>query len=50
MDKWLTSSTQKIRDRQTEKPAESDNLQDLVRNEIKEKKHTAAEGLLWLTR
>ncbi|KAK8159482.1 glycolipid transfer protein-like protein HET-C2 [Phyllosticta citrichinensis] len=46
----MNGNIKKIRDRQTEKPAESDNLQDLVRNEIKEKKHTAAEGLLWLTR
>lgn len=46
----MNGNIKKIRDRQTEKPAESDNLQDLVRNEIKEKKHVAAEGLLWLTR
>ncbi|KAK7539417.1 glycolipid transfer protein-like protein HET-C2 [Phyllosticta citribraziliensis] len=46
----MNGNIKKIRDRQNEKPAESDNLQDLVRNEIKEKKHTASEGLLWLTR
>ncbi|KAK7518134.1 glycolipid transfer protein-like protein HET-C2 [Phyllosticta citriasiana] len=46
----MNGNIKKIRDRQTEKPAESENLQDLVRNEIKEKKHVAAEGLLWLTR
>lgn len=31
-------------------PAESDNIQDLCRNELKTKKHTATEGLLWLVR
>ncbi|KAK7548758.1 glycolipid transfer protein-like protein HET-C2 [Phyllosticta citricarpa] len=46
----MNGNIKKIRDRQAEKPAESENLQDLVRNEIKEKKHVAAEGLLWLTR
>ncbi|KAK3624097.1 hypothetical protein LTR56_021220 [Elasticomyces elasticus] len=41
---------QKIRDRQLEAPVESETLQDLVRSELKTKKHTASEGLLWLTR
>lgn len=31
-------------------PADSMTLQDLVRNEIKAKKHVAAEGLVWLVR
>ncbi|RFU79319.1 ef-hand 1, calcium-binding site [Trichoderma arundinaceum] len=31
-------------------PAESENVQDLCRNELKTKKHTATEGLLWLVR
>lgn len=31
-------------------PGESETLQSLVVNELKTKKHTAAEGLLWLTR
>lgn len=31
-------------------PAESVTLQDLVRNELKTKKHIATEGLLWLVR
>jgi len=41
---------QKIRDRQLAAPTLSETLQDLVLNELKEKKHTATEGLLWLTR
>ncbi|PKS05913.1 hypothetical protein jhhlp_007744 [Lomentospora prolificans] len=31
-------------------PGESENIQDLCRNELKTKKHTATEGLLWLVR
>lgn len=31
-------------------PAESQTLQALVLNELKEKKHTATEGLVWLVR
>jgi len=42
--------TQKIRDRQLAAPADSEALQALVTNEIKSRKHTAAEGLLWLVR
>lgn len=41
---------QKVRDRQLAAPAESENLQSLVLNELKIKKHTATEGLLWLVR
>lgn len=41
---------QKIRDRQLAAPAESGSLQDLVLNELKTKKHTATEGLVWLVR
>lgn len=41
---------QKLRDRQAAAPAESENIQDLCRNELKTKKHTATEGLLWLVR
>ncbi|KAG6007915.1 hypothetical protein E4U21_005393 [Claviceps maximensis] len=40
----------KVRDRQLAAPAESENIQDLCRNELKTKKHTATEGLLWLVR
>ncbi|KAB2572482.1 hypothetical protein BFW01_g8993 [Lasiodiplodia theobromae] len=46
----MTGNITKLRNRQVEKPGESQTLQELVVNEIKEKKHTAAEGLLWLTR
>ena len=41
---------QKIRDRQLAAPTLSETLQDLVLNELKEKKHTATEGLVWLNR
>ncbi|KAL9120756.1 MAG: hypothetical protein Q9187_002690 [Circinaria calcarea] len=40
----------KIRDRQLATPAQSENLQSLVVNELKIKKHNATEGLLWLVR
>ena len=41
---------QKIRERQLAAPAESETLQSLAINELKTKKHTATEGLLWLVR
>jgi hypothetical protein len=43
-------TTQKIRERQLAAPALSETLQDLVLNELKEKKHVATEGLVWLNR
>ncbi|KAL2222646.1 glycolipid transfer protein domain-containing protein [Thermoascus aurantiacus ATCC 26904] len=46
----LMGNIKKIRERQLAAPAESATLQALVLNELKEKKHTAAEGLLWLVR
>ncbi|PHH68143.1 hypothetical protein CDD82_804 [Ophiocordyceps australis] len=46
----MLGNVKKIRDRQLAFPAESENIQDLCRNEIKSKKHTATEGLLWLVR
>ncbi|KAL1986102.1 hypothetical protein VTN96DRAFT_6999 [Rasamsonia emersonii] len=46
----LLGNIKKIRDRQQAAPAESQTLQALVINELKTKKHTAAEGLLWLVR
>lgn len=46
----LTGNVKKIRDRETAAPAESATLQELVKNELKTKKHTASEGLLWLVR
>ena len=41
---------QKIRDRQLAAPADCSTLQSLVKSELATKKHTATEGLLWLTR
>ncbi|KJZ78066.1 hypothetical protein HIM_02703 [Hirsutella minnesotensis 3608] len=46
----LLGNVKKVRDRQLAAPAESENVQDLCRNELKTKKHTATEGLLWLVR
>ncbi|KAF2678758.1 putative glycolipid transfer protein HET-C2 [Lentithecium fluviatile CBS 122367] len=46
----MAGNIKKIRDRQLAAPTLSETLQDLVLNELKEKKHTATEGLLWLTR
>ena len=46
----MVDTTQKIRDRQLAAPTLSETLQDLVLNELKEKKHTATEGLVWLNR
>ncbi|WPG98100.1 glycolipid transfer protein domain-containing protein [Acrodontium crateriforme] len=46
----VLGNVKKIRERQLESPAESETLQDLVRNELKTKKHTATEGLVWLVR
>ncbi|MCJ1287900.1 hypothetical protein MMC26_007252 [Xylographa opegraphella] len=46
----MLGNVKKLRDRQLASPAESSILQSLVVNELKTKKHTAAEGLLWLTR
>ncbi|KLU82398.1 HET-C2 protein [Magnaporthiopsis poae ATCC 64411] len=46
----MLGNVKKIRDRLLAAPAESETIQELVVNEIKTKKHTAAEGLLWLVR
>ena len=46
----MNGNIKKIRERQLAAPLESETLQDLVRNELKTKKHTASEGLLWLLR
>ncbi|KAJ4287796.1 hypothetical protein N0V90_012500 [Kalmusia sp. IMI 367209] len=46
----MNGNIKKIRDRQLAAPTLSETLQDLVLNELKEKKHVATEGLLWLTR
>jgi len=46
----MLGNIKKLRERQLAAPGESATIQDLVTNEIKEKKHTAAEGLVWLVR
>ena len=46
----IMGNVKKIRDRQLAAPADSETLQSLVVNELKTKKHTATEGLLWLVR
>ncbi|KAJ4988433.1 glycolipid transfer protein [Stagonosporopsis vannaccii] len=46
----MAGNIKKIRDRQLAAPTLSETLQDLVLNELKEKKHTATEGLVWLNR
>ncbi|CAG8186132.1 unnamed protein product [Penicillium salamii] len=46
----LLGNIKKVRDRQLAAPAESETLQALVLNELKTKKHTATEGLVWLVR
>ncbi|KAG8625740.1 hypothetical protein KVT40_006141 [Elsinoe batatas] len=46
----MGGNIKKLKDRKLAAPLDSENLQDLVRNELKTKKHTATEGLLWLTR
>ncbi|KAK5112225.1 hypothetical protein LTR62_004386 [Meristemomyces frigidus] len=48
--KDMQGNIAKIRTRQLETPLESENLQDLSLNELKAKKHTATEGLVWLVR
>lgn len=46
----MNGNIKKVRDRQLASPVDSETLQDLVRNELKTKKHVATEGLLWLLR
>ncbi|KAI0380367.1 het-c [Hypomontagnella monticulosa] len=46
----LLGNVKKLRERQLAAPAESETLQALVINELKTKKHTATEGLVWLVR
>ncbi|KAM3086290.1 hypothetical protein ACMFMG_000426 [Clarireedia jacksonii] len=46
----MIGNINKLRERQTAAPAESQTIQDLVVNEIKIKKHNATEGLVWLVR
>jgi Glycolipid transfer protein (GLTP) len=46
----MLGNIKKIRDRQLAAPLDSSTLQSLVKSELSTKKHTATEGLLWLTR
>lgn len=46
----IQGNVKKIRDRQLEAPLDSTTLQALVKCELKTKKHTATEGLVWLVR
>ncbi|KXJ89180.1 glycolipid transfer protein domain-containing protein [Microdochium bolleyi] len=46
----MLGNIKKLRERQLAAPGESATVQALVINELKTKKHTAAEGLLWLVR
>ncbi|KAI4255078.1 MAG: hypothetical protein L6R42_006923 [Xanthoria sp. 1 TBL-2021] len=46
----MIGNIKKVRDRQLASPSDSSTLQSLVLNELKSKKHTSAEGLLWLVR
>ncbi|KAF2213198.1 hypothetical protein CERZMDRAFT_111549 [Cercospora zeae-maydis SCOH1-5] len=46
----IGGNIKKVRERQLAVPVEGETLQDLVRNELKTKKHVATEGLLWLNR
>ncbi|KAE8359281.1 glycolipid transfer protein domain-containing protein [Aspergillus caelatus] len=46
----LLGNVKKLKDRQLAAPAESETIQSLSVNELKTKKHTASEGLLWLVR
>ncbi|KAI1361498.1 glycolipid transfer protein domain-containing protein [Xylaria arbuscula] len=46
----MLGNVKKIRERQLAAPAESENLQALVINELKSKSHKATEGLVWLVR
>jgi len=50
VQKDITGNIKKIRDRQLSQPGQSSTLQDLVTNELAEKKKVASEGLLWLVR
>ncbi|KAI5463067.1 glycolipid transfer protein domain-containing protein [Mariannaea sp. PMI_226] len=48
--KDILGNVTKLADRYKAAPDESATVQDLCRNELKAKKHTATEGLLWLVR
>ncbi|KAI9816289.1 MAG: hypothetical protein M1827_001891 [Pycnora praestabilis] len=46
----MIGNVKKLRERQLVAPMQSETLQSLVINELKTKKHTATEGLVWLVR
>ncbi|KFH44562.1 Pleckstriny domain-containing family A member-like protein [Hapsidospora chrysogenum ATCC 11550] len=46
----LLGNIKKLRERQLAAPDASKTIQDLVKNELATKKHTATEGLVWLVR
>ncbi|CEJ80337.1 Putative Glycolipid transfer protein [[Torrubiella] hemipterigena] len=46
----MLGNVKKIRDRFLASPVDSETLQSLVPSELKTKKHTATEGLIWLVR
>ncbi|ERF77215.1 hypothetical protein EPUS_05784 [Endocarpon pusillum Z07020] len=46
----MLGNIKKIRERQLDSPEQCSTLQSLVKSELATKKHTATEGLLWLTR
>lgn len=46
----MNGNIKKIRDRYNASPSNSGTLQELCKNELASKSHTATEGLLWLTR
>ncbi|KAI1304847.1 hypothetical protein EDD11_005049 [Mortierella claussenii] len=46
----MNGNIKKIRERYIQNPAANSTLQNLVKGEVAEKKKTATEGLLWLTR
>ncbi|KAG0240855.1 hypothetical protein BGW41_006610 [Actinomortierella wolfii] len=50
VQKDMTGNIEKIRTRFLTNPAVNSTLQNLVKAEVAEKKKTATEGLLWLTR
>ena len=46
----MLGNVKKVRDFQLANPGQSNTLQSLVKAELASKKHTATEGLLWLSR
>jgi len=46
----ILGNVKKLRERQLEAPDQSENIQDLCRNELRAGTHKATEGLVWLVR